>query len=78
MTFARVAALAALALAFAGCTEKPQTSGTRKADTQPWQGAQASFTAPSWKAGDEASWESQMRARAQAQNEYQRTAPGQK
>lgn len=78
MTFARVAAVAALALAFAGCTEKPQTAGSRKHDSEPWQGTQTAFTAPSWKAGDEASWESQMRARAQSQNEYQRTAPGQK
>ncbi len=78
MTFARVAALAALCIAFAGCTEKPQSHGTRKSDTPPWQGAQASFSDPAWKSGDQASWESQMRARAQGQNEYTRTPPSQK
>ena len=37
-------------------------------------GAASAYTAPGWKAGDQRSWEAQMRARAQGQNEYLRTA----
>ncbi len=33
------------------------------------------YAAPGWKGGDQASWEEQMRKRAQGQNEYTRTAP---
>ena len=63
-------ALAACLLA--GC-EKPQTAGTRKADGKPWQGAQNGYVAAGWKAGDEASWDRQLRSRADGQNEYTRT-----
>lgn len=68
------AALLALALAAAGCTEKPQTT-TRKADTPASQGAANPFVAEGWKPGDAASWEQQMKHRAQhGQNEYSRAS----
>ncbi len=58
----------------AGCTEKPQTASTRKADVQAFQGTADGHTAAGWKAGDEASWEAQMKNRAQGQNEYSRAS----
>ena len=66
------AALACVALT--ACGEKPQTSGTRKADVAPSQGAAAAYTAPGWKAGDATSWEAQMKKRSDGQNEYTRTS----
>jgi len=61
-------------LGLAACGEKVQTAGSRKADAKAWSGAQDPFVAPGWKAGDQASWEEQMRVRAQGQNEYSRAA----
>ena len=63
--------LAALTLLLAACGEKPQTT-TKKVDAQPWEGARDPYVASGWKAGDRASWELQMRNRAQGQNEYAR------
>lgn len=58
----------------AACTEKPQTSGTRKADVASYKGADNGFGEAGWKAGDQASWEQQMKNRSQGQNEYTRTS----
>lgn len=63
---------AATLLALGACGEKPQTATARKADAKAWEGAADPYVAPGWKAGDRASWESQMRARSQGQNEYVR------
>ena len=70
-----VALLACLALS--ACGEKPQTAGTRKADVDPSQGAaqgaNPAYTVSGWKAGDAASWEAQIKSRAENnQNEYSR------
>ena len=70
----RLAALScvALALALAGC-EKAQTTASgpeKKNDTPSWQAASSVFVAPGWTPGDKASWEAQLRNRAQAQNDY--------
>jgi hypothetical protein len=67
------AALAAL-LALGACAEKAQTLAPRKADSKAWDAAQNGFVTSGWKAGDQVSWEDQMRARAQSQNEYVRAA----
>ncbi|WP_341886905.1 hypothetical protein [Variovorax sp. YR752] len=67
----------ALAAGLAACGEKPQTATAKKSDSKPWEAAQNSFVTGDWKAGDQASWEAQMKARAQGQNEYSR-APAQK
>lgn len=67
-------AMAVAACLLAACGEKPQTKGTRKADTQAWQGTDDGYAVPGWKAGDAASWEQQMKTRAQGQNEYARAA----
>jgi hypothetical protein len=68
-------ALAAL-LGLAACGEKTQASvqgATKKLDAQASSGATVNgYTAPGWKAGDNADWQRQMNQRAQAQNEYVR------
>lgn len=71
-----VSAVAALVLNLAGCGEKPQTGATvRKTDTPAWQAAENPFVAPGWTAGDNASWEAQLRERARrGQNEYTRVS----
>ena len=66
--------LIAASFLLAACGEKPQILGARKAETQAYQGAAAAFTAPGWKTGDAASWELQMKKRAEAQNEYARAS----
>jgi hypothetical protein len=65
---------AAAVFALAACGEKPQVSaqGERKPDAKAFTGASANYVAPGWKAGDEASWQQQLRQRAQAQNEHAR------
>ena len=72
----RVLTVVAAALVLGACGERPQTlESRRKADTQAFAGAASAFTAGTWKTGDAASWEQQMKTRAQGQNEYSRTAP---
>jgi hypothetical protein len=61
-----------LCLAVVGCGEKPQTAGTRRADTAAFEGPATAFTAPGWKPGDASSWGDELRTRAQGQNEYVR------
>lgn len=65
-----------LGLLLAACGDKVQVGAApaKKADAQAWEGAGNAYAAEGWKAGDKASWESQMRNRAQAQNEYNRSA----
>ena len=65
------------------CGEKPQTNAEGvKHDAAPWtgtsngtqkEGGGTAFTAQGWKPGDKASWEAQLKTRAQGQNEYVRT-----
>jgi len=64
---------AALLIGLGACAEKEQTAATRKPDSKPWVATESSSVAAGWKVGDQASWEEQLRARAQAQNEYTRT-----
>ena len=77
--------LASLAIAIgavvllAACGEKPQGIGGVKHDSPSFNGTgsaaytgpTSAFAAPGWKAGDKASWEQQLRSRAQnGQNDY--------
>lgn len=64
--------LVAAALLLSACGEKIQTASTKKVDSQPWAGTQTGYATPGWKAGDQASWEEQMKTRSQGQNEYSR------
>ena len=66
---ALLTALAALTLA--ACGEQPQVLGGTRQDTPAFKGTGMPFTAGGWQAGDRASWEAQLRTRAQnTQNEY--------
>ena len=69
------AGLLSSALVLVACGEKPQTATARKGDVSPSQGAMAAYTAEGWKPGDATSWETQMKRRAEQQNEYARTQP---
>ena len=66
-------ALAMMAVAASGCSEKPQTASARKTDAKGWDLARSGSLASGWKGGDQAAWEQQLRTRAEAQNEYPRS-----
>lgn len=68
-----LAALLAAAAALAACGDQPQALGSKTAGPAAYQGTGTQFVAEGWKAGDETSWQTQMRVRAQGQNEYSRT-----
>ena len=73
MKAAATLAIMASAVLLSACGEKPQTAGTKKADAKPWEGAPGSaYLAAGWKAGDQASWVAQLKARSQGQDEYSR------
>ena len=65
------------AMVLVACTEKPQAATARKADDKPWAAGQPDYMAQGFKAGGQAAWEAQIKARAQGQNDYAR-APAQK
>lgn len=69
-----VAAAAALS-ALGACGERSQELGAKhvKSDTPAYTGGQAAYNAAGWNAGERASWEQQIRTRAQGQNEYSRS-----
>jgi len=61
-----------LVAALAACSERDQSQAARarKPDTEPWQAAPTAYTVKGWTSGNKANWETQMRNRAQTQNEY--------
>lgn len=66
-------AAAAAAFALAACGEKPQeisASAAKKADGQAWQINDNGYITPGWTPGDQASWEAQLKKRAQGQNDF--------
>jgi hypothetical protein len=71
-------ALVLAALAAAGCADpgdRPPGSG-HAADAKAFSGTtNPVYAANGWKAGDQTSWNEQMRRRAQGQNEYGRISP---
>ena len=70
-------ALLVAAAALAACGDAATSErAARKSDVPAWQGADNPYVAEGWKAGDEASWQRQMRVRAQGQNEYTRNPGG--
>ncbi len=74
--FAYSIVMAAGALALGACGDKPQemNSAGVKQDGAPYQGVgQSQYAHTGWKAGDKASWEQQLKSRAQyGQNDYTR------
>ncbi len=70
------AALLLSALALSACGETPQTASAAgvKTDRAVHEGVGDSpFAAPGWQAGDRASWQAELKARAQyGQNDYTR------
>ena len=66
--------IVALAALLSACGEKPQTLGAVTQDTPAYKGTAKAFVEPGWKPGDQASWESHLKARGQnSQNEYTKT-----
>jgi hypothetical protein len=66
-------ALAAALLALAACSDPGNRApGERSLDTKSSDAAQNGYVVAGWNSGDPASWEAQLRKRAQAQNEYAR------
>ena len=62
-----------LAIALAGCGERVQTipvGSAKKADGAAWQITDNGFIAPGWTPGNEASWDAQLKKRAQSQNDF--------
>jgi hypothetical protein len=57
----------------AGCGDKAQYKAagtTNRDDAPPWQGAKNAYVAKGWTPGNQSAWETQLRTRAQYQNEY--------
>jgi hypothetical protein len=70
-------ALCAIAAAFAlgGCEQRQKMTGNAtKGDTPLWQSGESRWPRAEAPAPDKASWERQMAARAQHQNDYSRGA----
>jgi hypothetical protein len=60
-------------MVLAGCGELDQSTASSQSnrnDTPPWQGVKNPYAVQGWTAGDKTSWETQLRTRSQAQNEY--------
>ena len=67
--------LAALCLTACGERSQAEAGPVKKADSKASAGAphaDKAFTAAGWTAGDDTSWQTQIRTRAQGQNEYAR------
>ena len=61
------------AIALAGCGERVQTipvGAAKKSDSAAWQITDNGFIAPGWTPGDQASWDAQLKKRAQSQNDF--------
>jgi len=70
---ARLALAAAAALLLSACGEQVQTvpvGGAQKVDGHAWAASSSPYLASGWTTGDQASWDAQLRRRAQAQNDF--------
>lgn len=74
VSLSSVSLSAMAALMLVACSERDQsmTGPTVKSDSNAWQGAKNGFVAGGWTPGDKGSWEKQIHARGQNQNEYVR------
>ena len=62
--------VAVLALSACGERDQSMVAGRHKSADEPWRGAQNGFVAKAWVPSDKVGWETQLRQRAQTQNEY--------
>src|SRR5688500_18891794 len=63
--------LSVMMLSACGDKDQPQAASTSsKFDGKPWQDTKNPYVVKGWSPGDKASWEGQLRTRAQVQNEY--------
>ena len=65
--------LAVSAVLVSACGERVQTipaGSERKTDSPAWNITDNGFVASGWTPGNEASWDAQMKKRAQGQNDY--------
>jgi len=71
----RAALMMATLLSLSACGDRDQTlaADRQKSPDQPWQGAKNPYVAKNWTPSDKAGWETQLRQRAQSQNEYVKT-----
>lgn len=74
-TLTSLGLMAAVTL-LSACGEQPQGMGGVRSDAAPYTGVgQSQFAQPGWKAGDQGSWEQQLKSRARyGMNEYSRVA----
>ncbi len=73
MKSASILVMASLAALLGGCGERDQSlesTANNRPDAKPWQGANNPYVAKGWNAGDQKSWETQIRTRTLTQNEY--------
>jgi hypothetical protein len=70
MMRAFVICVSGLLLSACGEADQVQSADRHLPDVAPWKGAKNSYVAPGWTPGDQRTWETQLRARQQAQNEY--------
>ncbi len=68
----RLSILVLASLMLAACSETPQTTTARKSDDKPWEAAASPYAVQGYQGGNLATWEQQMKSRAQGQNEYNR------
>lgn len=64
--------LAGLLLAACGEKDQAMDNSAAKPDARVWSGSNPIYMASGWKAGDQAAWEKQIRARNQVQHEDNR------
>ena len=65
--------LAACAALLAACGDRDQAktaSNTNRSDVEAWKGTAGAYAVKGWSPGNKGSWENQVRARGQYQNEY--------
>ncbi|MDP3670391.1 MAG: hypothetical protein WA191_04695 [Telluria sp.] len=66
----RIVAVFLSVLSLVACGEKEQSASSSQPDAKAWEGTANVHTAKGYTPGQKAAWENQLRARAQAQNEY--------
>ena len=72
-SWSAAALLAVLVLSACGERDQAMTAGRRNAPDEPWRGVQNGFAVKTWTPTDKVGWETQLRQRAQTQNEYNNT-----